>query len=130
MSRAARIVTVFVVGCVLYALQGCASVVTPESLGWRQDMPGFQMQRLEWNVITGDDARTRLQNRCGRWGYNLLACVIRIREGGQCVAFSILTEEEAKRFYMVHEGQSLHEHELMHCGVVNGVSTGSGWAHQ
>lgn len=101
-------------------LAGCA-VVTPVELGWRQDMPGFQMQRIEWNHIEGDDARYRLRNLCGRWSPNLLACAIRIREGGQCVVFSVLTEEEAKRFYMASEGWSLWDHEVRgHC---------AGWTH-
>lgn len=105
-------------------LASCAATKSPAELGWRQDMPQFQLKRVEWNVITGPNARERLKGLCGLWYYPL-ACAVRIVEGGQCIVFSTRTEEEAKRIALWNEGWSLWDHELAHCG--HGV--GGGWTH-
>jgi hypothetical protein len=85
-------------------LSGCA-VTTPLELGWTHDAPDFRHM-------------TALCAMPSSWEGQ--ACAIRIRESGLCVVFSTMTEEEAKRVPIWHEGWSLHAHEMAHC---------SGWGH-
>ena len=128
MSRAARIITAFVVGCAMYLIEGCAAVTTPVELGWRQDMPNFKFQRLEWNLVAHPKGLKALCGLPSVW--NGKACVIRLNEGGQCIAFSTLTEEQARREYIVHEGWSLWDHEVRgHCGYRDDGNHVGGWAH-
>jgi hypothetical protein len=98
-------------------LSGCA-VTTPLELGWTHDAPDFRLQRLEWNVVESRRHMTALCAMPSSWEGQ--ACAIRIRESGLCVVFSTMTEEEAKRVPIWHEGWSLHAHEMAHC---------SGWGH-
>lgn len=102
-------------------LAGCASA------GWHRDMPNFQFQRLEWNHIQGPDARQLLDNLCAigpRWKGG--ACVIRVVEGGQCIVFSLYSQEHA-RTVDVSATETLESHELAHCGI--GMPQPGGWAH-
>lgn len=126
MSRVQKGLIVVAVALVMYALEGCAAPPKPADLGWRQDMPQFQLKRVEWNVIAEPNARERLGTLCGL-GYYPLACVVRIVEGGQCIVFSRYTEDQAKRIPIWEEGWSLWDHEVVgHCG--KGV--GGGWTHR
>jgi hypothetical protein len=101
----------------MVAMTGCA-VTTPADLGWTQDAPDFRMTKLEWNVV---DGQQNLRHLCGLGNaWNGKACAIRIREGGLCVVFSVLSEQQAKDYYLVYEGWSLWAHESAHC---------QGWGH-
>jgi hypothetical protein len=94
-------------------VSGCAT--QPADLGWTRT--DFQLQTVEWNVV----APHLLRPLCGMDNaWNGKACAIRIRERGQCVVFSTLTEQQAKDYYIVHEGWSLWAHESAHC---------QGWGH-
>jgi hypothetical protein len=100
---------------------GCADF---PHYGWQQDMPQFQMKRLEWNQITGPDARRRVANLCGLEKPRS-ACAIRIIEGGQCVVYSIYSEPEAAWKYG-DDGMTVRQHEVEgHCGE----KRGGGWTH-
>jgi hypothetical protein len=101
-------------------LTGCASF----DVQWTQDLPGYRMQSMQWTVLQGTRA---VADRCGL-DVPRTACVIRIREGGQCLVYSIYTEDQAKRYRAI-EGGSIHEHELEHCGIRKGVNIGGGWTH-
>jgi hypothetical protein len=111
----------------LVSLLPACAVTTPAELGWRMDMPNFRVQKIEWNHV---DGRRNLDALCGLgplWRGN--ACAVRIIEGGQCIVFSTLREDEAKRVRVWADGWSLWDHELAHCGVVNGKNIGGGWTH-
>jgi hypothetical protein len=93
----------------MVAMTGCA-VTTPSELGWTRT--DYRMQSLEWNVV----APHLLKPLCGMDNaWKGKACAIRIRERGQCVVFSTMGEEEAKRVRIWNEGWSLHAHEIAHC---------------
>lgn len=103
------------------ALAGCADF---PHYGWHQDMPQFHMQRLEWNHVTGSETRQRVANLCGLEKPRQ-SCAIRILEGGQCVVFSIFSEDEARRVMLV-DGMTARAHEIEgHCGE----KRGGGWTH-
>jgi hypothetical protein len=100
----------------MVAMTGCA-VTTPLELGWTHDAPDFRLQSVEWNVV----APHLLKPLCGMDNaWKGQACAIRIREGGLCVVFSVLSEQQAKDYYLVYEGWSLWAHESAHC---------QGWGH-
>jgi hypothetical protein len=103
-------------------LTGCAATD-----GWYREFD-FTMQRLEWNHITGPNAYQRMVNLCGDAPV-LMGCAFRIKEGGQCVVFSIYSQEQA-RLVRTKAGVSLEADELGHCGVFDGVVTGSAWGHK
>jgi hypothetical protein len=92
----------------MVAMTGCAT--QPADLGWTRT--DFQLQTVEWNVV----APHLLKPLCGMDNaWKGKACAIRIRERGQCVVFSTMGEEEAKRVRIWNEGWSLHAHEIAHC---------------
>ena len=96
---------------------------TPQNLGWHQEFD-FRVQRIEWNVTDSVDMHNRCALTFEPWRK---ACVVRIVEGGQCIVYSTLTQEEAKRVYLPHEGWSLYQHEVEgHCGK----GTGKAWGHK
>lgn len=89
-------------------LAGCAAF----DVQWRVDMPDYRMQKLEWHVLHSARA---VANRCGLDAPRP-ACSIRIREGGQCLVYSIYTQEQAKNVRAL-EGGSVYTHEVdEHCG--------------
>jgi hypothetical protein len=101
----------------MLSMTGCAAV-HPLDLGWVHSAPDFRLQSVEWNVVSP----SMLRPLCGMDNaWKGQACAIRIRERGQCVIFSTMGAEEAKRYYIVHEGWSLWAHEVTgHC---------AGWGH-
>lgn len=125
-----KIVTRSTLLSLLLTATGCAAF-EPE---WKEDMPGFRMQSFEWNHISGTDAQRRLQNRCGRdpdgptadpW---LTSCSFRIREGGQCVVFSLYSVEQAK-VVRGSDWMTAYAHERRHCGELDGRNLGGGYTH-
>lgn len=108
--------------CILLA--GCA--INPTD-GWVREHD-FTMQRLEWNHITGPDAYRRMSNLCGD-APHLMGCAFRIKEGGQCVVFSIYSQEQA-HFVKTRDGMSLSEHEGRHCGIFDGRNVSGAWGHK
>lgn len=119
MSRAAKVVTVFVVGCAMYLLEGCATV------GWHRDIPNFRVQRVEWNVVASRDLLRAVCGQAPAWLG--AACAVRIIEGGQCVVFSVYSQELA-RTVDLSASETLEGHELKHCGI--GMPESGGWAHK
>lgn len=105
----------------LLLLSGCTVFDTP---AWTVDLPGYRFQRAEWTVLHSTQA---VANRCGL-DTPRTACAIRIREGGQLLVYSIYTEEQAKRIRGI-DGLTVHEHELRHGGIFDGVNVGNGWTH-
>lgn len=88
---------------------------------WVVDRPGYQMKKLEWVHLIGDDAHRRLRNLCANDVVGQLACAFRIQGSGICLVYSIYSLEEAKRIYVVG-GDTLYQHEVGddkvpgHCG--------------
>lgn len=118
----------FLPACAIYGEQPTDTVIA--GLHWYRDLPAFQMKRLEWNQVTGPDALVRTTRLCGVDPSRELkaACSIRIIEGGQCIVYSIYSEDEA-RIARDGSGEPLRKHEVdEHCGA--GMSGGGGWNHR
>lgn len=116
-SHTARrlLLSCLVLACVVNV--GCAS------LGWHKDLPDFRFQKLEWNVVEPKNLRAV----CGLpLSWRGEACAVRIIEGGQCVVFSIHTQEQAR--FQISATETLEQHELKHCGI--GMPSHGGWSHQ
>jgi hypothetical protein len=97
-------------------------------LHWYRDAPAFRAAHVEWNAVKGPNAFQRLVNLCGKDPRDVgQACTFRIREGGQCVVFSLLDEDEAAAALTVN-GERLRTHELRHCGL--GMPAPGGWNHR
>jgi hypothetical protein len=116
------------------ALAGCANLgeqptdLEVASLHWYRDAPTFRAARVEWNAVKGPDAMQRLVNLCAKDPRDVgQACTFRIREGGQCVVFSLLDEDEAA-IALTANGERLRTHELRHCGL--GMPSPGGWDHR
>lgn len=110
------------------ALAGCAHPT--DRLTWVRDMPDFQLRRVVWNHIQGERVQARMQNLCAdsqRLRHDHYACVVRIREGGQCVVYSIYSEAEAKSA-QTPTRDTVYGHEVgKHCG--RDMLGGGGWKH-
>lgn len=87
----------------LLLLSGCVAF----DHAWEVDMPDFQMQRVEWHVL---ESPRHVANRCGI-DTPRTACVIRIREGGQCIVYSIYTLERAQQIRGI-DGLTVYDHEV------------------
>lgn len=115
----------FLAGLALYQLPGCAmrgeqsTDLVVSRLHWYRDMSNFRFQKSEWNVISGPNKYQRLANLCagGDNQFMSTACTVRIKEGGQCVTFSVYTREQARYDVLDGSGEPLETHELSHCGV-------------